>query len=64
MADPIRCTDGCGANVKDESEAQAKAWQYMEISKRYRCPQCRRDLQQVNELNKMYGIDTKLRTAI
>lgn len=47
--EPLRCTDGCGANVKDESEAQAKAWQYMEITKRYRCPRCRLELDKVNQ---------------
>lgn len=48
-AEPLRCCDGCGAAVKDESEAMAKAWHYLAISKRWRCPSCVRELQQANK---------------
>lgn len=48
MLDPINCCDGCGRKVADMSEAQAKAWHYLEISKRYRCPACARELDEVN----------------
>lgn len=46
--EPLRCCDGCGRTVADTAEAEAKAWQFLEISKRYRCPQCVRDLNRVN----------------
>lgn len=48
MADPIRCCDGCKRPVADQSEAEAKAWAFLEISKRWRCPSCARELAQAN----------------
>lgn len=48
MADPIRCCDGCGRAVADQAEAEAKAWHFLEISKRWRCPACARELVQAN----------------
>lgn len=50
-ADPINCCDGCGCKVADASEAEAKAWRFLEISKRYRCPACARELDEVNRRN-------------
>lgn len=49
-SDPLRCCDGCKREVADMSEALAKAWHYLEISKRWRCPDCARELDVVNEL--------------
>jgi hypothetical protein len=48
MADPIRCGDGCGHAVSNQSEAEAKAWAFLEISKRWRCPACACELAQAN----------------
>lgn len=52
MNDPIGCNDGCGAKVADMSEAEAKAWTYLEITKRYRCPACTRALAEANQQSK------------
>ena len=46
--EPICCCDGCKAEVADMSDAQAKGWHFLEISKRYRCPACARALERVN----------------
>lgn len=46
--DPIACAAGCKRTVADEDEATAKAWEFLPITKRYRCPACRRELYQVN----------------
>ncbi|WP_398498153.1 hypothetical protein [Variovorax sp.] len=48
MADPIRCSDGCGRTVAGQSDAEAKAWTFLEISKRWRCPTCARELALAN----------------
>lgn len=47
--EPVRCRDACGAVVADEPEAGRAGWQFLEIQKRWRCPQCMRELLQVNE---------------
>jgi hypothetical protein len=49
MPDPIFCAAGCKRSVADESEAVAKGWECLEITNRYRCPQCWRELREVNE---------------
>lgn len=49
MNDPINCCDACGRSVADMDEALAKAWSFLEISKRWRCPDCARDLTRVNQ---------------
>jgi hypothetical protein len=41
----IHCRDGCGAAVADEDEATAAGWSYLEIQKRYRCPDCEQEIQ-------------------
>lgn len=46
--EPIRCCDGCKREVADMDEALAKAWHFLEISKRWRCPQCARELVEAN----------------
>jgi rubredoxin len=46
--EPLRCTDACGRTVADMSEAEAKAWRFLEISKRWRCPACTRELDAAN----------------
>lgn len=47
-AEPLRCCDGCGRSVADMSEAEAKAWHFLQISKRWRCPSCARELDAAN----------------
>jgi hypothetical protein len=44
----IRCCDGCGDSVADMSEAQAKAWRHLQITGRYRCPKCVKELEAAN----------------
>jgi len=44
----IRCQDGCGRTVQDEAEALARAWTFLTISKRWRCPECVHALNNVN----------------
>lgn len=58
QVDPIGCQDGCKRTVKDRSEAEAKAWTYLEISRRWRCPQCVRDLEQANNRSGGYNEKT------
>jgi hypothetical protein len=41
---PIGCRDGCGATATDEQAAQDCAWDYLNISKAWRCPVCSRAL--------------------
>ena len=53
--EPLRCQDGCGSTVKDTSEAEAKAWTFLTISKRWRCPNCRRALDTVNTRSQNHG---------
>jgi rubredoxin len=51
----VGCTDGCGATgVNDEScvspnAVQVRGWQFLEISKRWRCPDCRAALDKANK---------------
>ena len=52
MSDPIRCCDGCKRSVADVSEALAKAWTCLEITGRWRCPDCRRELAEANAKSK------------
>lgn len=46
--EPIRCCDGCKREVADMDDALAKAWRFLEISKRWRCPDCARELAAAN----------------
>lgn len=48
-ADAINCTDGCGRSVPDVAEANAQAWSLLQITGRWRCPQCSRQLRAINE---------------
>lgn len=48
-SDPIRCCDGCGRSVSNQPEAENKAWHFLQISKRWRCPACARELAQANQ---------------
>ncbi len=45
---PIGCTDGCKRRATQE-EAEQMAWRFLEISKRWRCPSCARELQEAND---------------
>lgn len=58
----IRCRDGCGRSVADESEAQAKAWECLQITGRYRCPSCMRELAEANKLTdgQIDGMDSTM----
>lgn len=48
MSESIRCADACGRVVADMQEAEQKAWTRLEITGRYRCPDCRRALDAIN----------------
>lgn len=48
-ANAIGCTDGCKRTVANMDEALAKAWRFLEISKRWRCPACVRELDVANQ---------------
>ncbi len=39
VPDPTACRDGCGAAV---SWPERNGWTYLEITKRWRCPACRK----------------------
>lgn len=47
----ISCNDGCKDSVKDMDEAMAKAWHYLQITKRYRCVACARALAAINKFD-------------
>ena len=47
--DPIYCSAGCKRFVMSEKEAEEKFWDFLPISRRYRCPQCRRELEAINK---------------
>jgi hypothetical protein len=42
--EPIACAAGCARTVADDDAASAGAWSYLAISRRWRCPTCRREL--------------------
>lgn len=46
--DYISCRDECGNKVLAE-EIESCGWEYGSISKRYRCTDCMRALQQIND---------------
>lgn len=54
--DAIRCNDDCKASVLDMDAAMAQAWTYLEITKRWRCPSCRRALDAINHANQNQGL--------
>lgn len=39
----VGCRDECGRSVP-VSDVESQGWNYLEIQKRYRCPQCWREL--------------------
>ena len=41
----VRCADGCG---NTSMAPQNEGWARMEITQRYRCPKCNRQLMEVN----------------
>lgn len=51
----VGCTDSCGASgVDDPAHAdpqavQLRGWQYLPISRRWRCPDCMHTLRLANE---------------
>jgi hypothetical protein len=45
--DHITCTDSCGRKVLIDAVEQS-GWSFLPITRRWRCPQCWRDLQAVN----------------
>lgn len=40
----LKCRDGCGAAVEDESGAEAAGWSYLSIRAAWRCGPCAREL--------------------
>lgn len=44
----LRCADACGRAVTPE-EAEHTGWTYLEIQRRWRCPQCQRELRATNQ---------------
>lgn len=46
-APTIGCRDGCGRRVGADVIEQS-GWIYLEIQKRWRCPDCWRELEQAN----------------
>lgn len=47
--DPIPCSAGCKRSVADMAEALAKAWTFLQITNRWRCPACTRELEEANK---------------
>ena len=62
MTESIRCCDGCGRSVLDESAEQAKGWSCLQITCRYRCPACVHELAQANRLDdsQVAGMDSTM----
>jgi hypothetical protein len=57
----ISCCDGCKRSVADMAEAQQQAWRYLEITKRYRCATCARELDAANQRTKEHEAnDTRI----
>lgn len=52
----VRCQDGCGSKADDMQQAEAQGWEFLVISKRYRCPACRQALDLVNHPERTYAI--------
>lgn len=46
--DPISCAGGCKRSVEDAAAATRAGWEYLQISRRWRCMNCWRELQAVN----------------
>lgn len=44
----LACTDGCGRRVHDEEQALRMGWWRLQITGRYRCPQCAMELEAIN----------------
>lgn len=51
MAIEARCTDGCGKSTT-EKEAEHQGWQRLQITGRWRCPDCTMDLARINMKDK------------
>ena len=49
------CDDGCGASIEMLPAESPPGWTYLEISRRWRCPECSRALNEVNG----YGYGTE-----
>jgi hypothetical protein len=45
--DLVSCADGCKRTTAAD-QAEHEGWVYLAIQKRWRCPQCSHELQQVN----------------
>lgn len=43
-----RCNDGCGTSLIVPVDQEPLGWMYLHITKRWRCPACRRELDLVN----------------
>jgi hypothetical protein len=41
----VACSDGCGAKCP-VTEIEDRIWEWLSVSNRYRCPECRRALRQ------------------
>lgn len=44
----ISCSDECGHSLPAET-IESSGWTYLQIRGRWRCPECRRALEQVNQ---------------
>lgn len=44
----ITCRDGCKRAVATPEEAEAAGWQFLEVQKRWRCPDCHAELEKIN----------------
>lgn len=40
----IKCTDECGREIASPEDASQAGWTWLEITGRYRCPTCHREL--------------------
>lgn len=48
MADDIGCSAGCRRMARDIDHAASLGWDCLPITNRWRCPDCTRELRQVN----------------
>ena len=51
IIEEISCSAGCKRTIPDIDKALAAGWENLPISRRWRCPQCYRELKTINERN-------------
>lgn len=49
MADQLVCSSGCKRTATDLADASSKGWSLLEISQRWRCPTCTRELEAASQ---------------